>query len=263
MYKNFYSAQGSSIVGVPKESRLLTKPLLLNVLHGGGQIFENEQDPNARLIAYWITPRCRRDRTSSAPPATRCSRPRRGHRRVQHPMRSSPAAQPARAAGGCAGAAVAPAWRPASASGLPATACRRRRAGGRTGPGRGAYIELRTGPGRLPDPPGRGTRQVDHHRTASTHTDWFKVRTEAGKVSWVDREQLRARSPRAASKSFRDVLIGDYLRRRLDFGGGPGAPSAKKPMLKALDRLPLQRHAGLEATAAQVQGQYSGTSLWT
>ena len=55
MYKNFYSAQGSSIVGVPKESRLLTKPLLLNVLHGGGQIFENEQDPNARLIAYWIT----------------------------------------------------------------------------------------------------------------------------------------------------------------------------------------------------------------
>jgi hypothetical protein len=55
MYKNFYSAQGSSIVGSPSQSRLLTKPLLLNVLHGGGLIFESDQDPNARLIAYWIT----------------------------------------------------------------------------------------------------------------------------------------------------------------------------------------------------------------
>jgi len=55
MYKNFYSAQGSAIVGTPSQSRLLTKPLLRNVLHGGGLIFENDQDPNARLIAYWIT----------------------------------------------------------------------------------------------------------------------------------------------------------------------------------------------------------------
>jgi hypothetical protein len=55
MYKNFYSAQGSSIIGAPSQSRLLTKPLLLNVLHGGGLIFENEQDPNVKLMAYWIS----------------------------------------------------------------------------------------------------------------------------------------------------------------------------------------------------------------
>jgi hypothetical protein len=55
MYKNYYSAQGSTVVGVPTESRLLTKPLLMNVLHGGGLIFANEQDANARLIEYWIT----------------------------------------------------------------------------------------------------------------------------------------------------------------------------------------------------------------
>jgi len=55
MYKNFYSAQGSSIIGTPSQSRLLTKPLLRNVLHGGGLIFDNDQDPNARLMAYWIT----------------------------------------------------------------------------------------------------------------------------------------------------------------------------------------------------------------
>jgi hypothetical protein len=55
MYKNFYSSQGSSIIGSPTQSRLFTKPLLLNVLHGGGLIFDSQQDAFARLIAYWIT----------------------------------------------------------------------------------------------------------------------------------------------------------------------------------------------------------------
>jgi hypothetical protein len=55
MYKNFYSAQGEVVLNAPLSSRLLTKPLLLNVLHGGGLIFENDQDPNVKLIQYWIS----------------------------------------------------------------------------------------------------------------------------------------------------------------------------------------------------------------
>jgi predicted small lipoprotein YifL len=55
MYKNFVSSQGSVIVGSPLQSRLLAKPLVLGVLHGGGLIFENDQDPNAKLIQYWIS----------------------------------------------------------------------------------------------------------------------------------------------------------------------------------------------------------------
>ena len=55
MYKNFYSAQGVTVPGSPQQSRLFEKPLLLNVLHGGGQIFADENDPNAQLIAYWIS----------------------------------------------------------------------------------------------------------------------------------------------------------------------------------------------------------------
>ena len=55
IYKNFYSAQGSVIIGAPPQSRLFAKPLLLNVLHGGGLIFLSDQDPNAKLIKYWIT----------------------------------------------------------------------------------------------------------------------------------------------------------------------------------------------------------------
>jgi hypothetical protein len=55
MYKNFYSAQGSVVIGSTAQSRLLAKPLLLGVLHGGGLIFLNENDPNAKLIKYWIS----------------------------------------------------------------------------------------------------------------------------------------------------------------------------------------------------------------
>jgi hypothetical protein len=55
MYKNFYSAQGEVVIGVPTQSRLLAKPLLLNVLHGGGLIFSSNQDPNAKQIQYWIS----------------------------------------------------------------------------------------------------------------------------------------------------------------------------------------------------------------
>jgi hypothetical protein len=55
MYKNFYSAQGTTVFGSPIQSRLFDKPLVLNVLHGGGRIFTSQDDPNAKLIAYWIS----------------------------------------------------------------------------------------------------------------------------------------------------------------------------------------------------------------
>jgi hypothetical protein len=55
MYKNFYSAQGAVIIGNTAQSRLLNKPLLRGVLHGGGLIFLSEDDANAKLIKYWIS----------------------------------------------------------------------------------------------------------------------------------------------------------------------------------------------------------------
>ena len=55
MYKNFYSAQGAAVVGSPAQSRILTKPQVQGVLHGGGLIFASAQDPNVKLIQYWIS----------------------------------------------------------------------------------------------------------------------------------------------------------------------------------------------------------------
>ena len=54
IYKNYYSAQGSTVIGAPQLSLLLRKPLTLNVLHGGGVVFADPSDANAKLIAYWI-----------------------------------------------------------------------------------------------------------------------------------------------------------------------------------------------------------------
>jgi hypothetical protein len=42
------------VPGNSAESRLLNKPLVRGVLHGGGQILASENDPVAVLIRYWI-----------------------------------------------------------------------------------------------------------------------------------------------------------------------------------------------------------------
>ena len=54
MYRNFVSAQGETVIGSPAQSLLLRKPLLQGIFHGGGQILANEQDPNVKLMQYWI-----------------------------------------------------------------------------------------------------------------------------------------------------------------------------------------------------------------
>ncbi len=55
MYRNFFSSEGSTLIGSPTQSRLVNKPLVRGVLHGGGLIFANDQDPNLKLIEYWIS----------------------------------------------------------------------------------------------------------------------------------------------------------------------------------------------------------------
>ena len=54
MYRNFYSSQGEVVFANALASRLIAKPLVLNVLHGGGIVFDDVEDPNVRLMRYWI-----------------------------------------------------------------------------------------------------------------------------------------------------------------------------------------------------------------
>ena len=80
------------------------------------------------------------------------------------------------------------------------------------------YIELRTGPGRgypIFFVAARG-EQID---IELRHTDWFRVRTVGGKVGWVNRGQLETTlTATGTQKSFRDVLVDDYLNRKLQVG---------------------------------------------
>lgn len=55
MYKNYYSSLGETVVGASDQSRLLNKPLVRGVLHGGGLIFDSPDDASAKIIRYWIS----------------------------------------------------------------------------------------------------------------------------------------------------------------------------------------------------------------
>jgi uncharacterized protein YgiM (DUF1202 family) len=94
------------------------------------------------------------------------------------------------------------------------------------------------------------------------HTDWYRVRTAGGKTGWVHRSQLQATMTQAGvRKSFRDTLLDDYLRRRVEAGAAWGQFS-REPMLKAVGAFRLTDTLAFEGSLGQVQGLYSGSDFW-
>ena len=123
------------------------------------------------------------------------------------------------------------------------------------------YIEMRTGPGRgypIFFVAARG-EQID---IELRHTDWFRVRTDGGKVGWVHRGQLETTlTASGQQKSFRDILVDDYLNRKLQLGFAWGQFKSE-PMLKVWGSYRLSETLSIEATLGQVQGVFSGTDFW-
>jgi hypothetical protein len=124
-----------------------------------------------------------------------------------------------------------------------------------------AYLELHTGPGR-----GYPVFFVaERHQWISIelrHTDWFRVRAEGGQVGWVQRAQLETTLTEAGTrKSFRDILIDDYLGRRVELGAAWGQFKSE-PMLKAWMAYRPSDTLSVEGTLGQVQGLFSGTDFW-
>jgi hypothetical protein len=88
------------------------------------------------------------------------------------------------------------------------------------------------------------------------------VRTEDGKVGWVNRSQLETTLTAAGTtKSFRDVLIDDYLSRRVQLGAAWGQFKSE-PMLKLWTSYRMSETLSVEGTLGQVQGVFSGTDFW-
>lgn len=123
------------------------------------------------------------------------------------------------------------------------------------------YIELHTGPGRG-YPVFHVALREEWIQVELRRTDWFKVRTADGRVGWVPRAQLDRTLTEAGSvKTFRDVMLDDYLRRRVEFGGAWGRFKSE-PMLKLWAGWRVSDSLALEATAGQVQGTFSGSDFW-
>ena len=168
------------------------------------------------------------------------------------PARAADAAAPADSAAS-APAAPSPATSPAPASTGAASAERLQITE--------AYIELRTGPGRG-FPVFFVAGRDEWIEIELRHTDWYKVRTDGGKIGWVNRQQLESTLTAAGGrKSFRDVLLDDYLTRRVQLGAAWGHFKSE-PMLKLWGSYRLSETLSVEGTLGQVQGVFSGTDFW-
>lgn len=123
------------------------------------------------------------------------------------------------------------------------------------------YLEVHTGPGRG-YPVFHVVERGDWVEVELRHTDWFRVRTSSGKQGWVTRKQLEATLTAAGSaKTFRDVMVDDYLARRVEMGAAWGQFKSE-PMFKLWTSYRMSDTLALEATIGQVQGVYSGTEFW-
>jgi hypothetical protein len=123
------------------------------------------------------------------------------------------------------------------------------------------YIELRTGPGRG-YPIFFVAPRNEWVEIELRHTDWFRVRTEGDKVGWVSRQQLESTLTAAGgTKTFRDVLLDDYLSRRVQLGAAWGHFKGE-PLLKVWTNYRLSDTLSIEGTFGQVEGVFSGTNLW-
>jgi uncharacterized protein YgiM (DUF1202 family) len=123
------------------------------------------------------------------------------------------------------------------------------------------YLEMHTGPGRG-YPVFFVVERSQWVAIESRSTDWYRVRAEGGQLGWVQRQQLESTLTAAGNaKTFRDLLIDDYLSRRLEFSGSWGRFS-REPMLKLSLHYRLADAVGAELTVGQVQGLFSGTEFW-
>ena len=123
------------------------------------------------------------------------------------------------------------------------------------------YIEFRTGPGRG-YPVFFVAARKEWISIELRHTDWFRVRSEGGKVGWVNRQQLETTLTEAGGqKTFRDIVVDDYLKHRVQLGAAWGK-FKNEPMLKLWSSYKLSDTLTFEATLGQVQGTFSGTDFW-
>lgn len=123
------------------------------------------------------------------------------------------------------------------------------------------YLELHTGPGR-----GYPVTQVVERdqwvEILLRRTDWFKIRTAQGKEGWVSRSQIETTITEAGvQKTFRDVMVDDYLGRRLEVGFAGGVMQSDPYMLARIGYR-FSDNLSAEIAMGQTTGNYSDSTLY-
>jgi len=124
-----------------------------------------------------------------------------------------------------------------------------------------AYIELHTGPG-SGFPIFFVEQRGNKIEIIKRKTDWFKVHTETNKTGWVERSQLEKTLTEAGvKKTFKDILIDDYIKSRIEFGIGMGLFESEQS---------FTIHAGYKLTPnitfelayTKIAGKFSSSTLY-
>jgi uncharacterized protein YgiM (DUF1202 family) len=118
------------------------------------------------------------------------------------------------------------------------------------------YIELHTGPGRG-YPVFYVVDRGERISVLLRRTDWFKVRTAAGKEGWVKREAMELTlTPEGAATQFAEADLGDFSRRRWEAGVLAGDLEGADVM-SVYAAYAMTPNLAAELTLSQVFGNYS------
>ncbi len=122
------------------------------------------------------------------------------------------------------------------------------------------YMDMHTGPGRG-FPAVQVVERGEWVEILMRKTDWFKVRTENGKEGWVVRSQMeKTLTGAGVRKNFRDVLMDDYLNRRLEVGFAAGRFDGD-PSLSVRSSYRFNNFIVGEFNLSQVSGVFSSSRI--
>lgn len=120
------------------------------------------------------------------------------------------------------------------------------------------YLDLRTGPGRgfpIKQVVPRG-QSVD---VLLRQNDWFRIRTDDGRLGWAHRDQLHAISMAAAAPSHRAAVAG-WLHERVELGANWGRLESSG-QLRFHAALRTSDALAIEASLGRAQGALSGAEV--
>jgi uncharacterized protein YraI len=122
------------------------------------------------------------------------------------------------------------------------------------------YLELHTGPG-AEFPVFHVVERGESVELLNRRTDWFKVRTHKGIEGWASRTEMENTLTEAGMRTtFRDVLLEDYLKRRVEAGIAVGQFESDPTLVMRLG-YQFAPQFGMEWSAAESTGTYSTTTL--